>query len=221
MKIADRLKCLTMLWFICRPFGFCQKVQFGVPEGEFWNNQVGEWHVDMSNWHVKLDDMFLVYYLMKWRFERNPEAIFSLPNLHKVMSGVKVEQNEDGTLYKYQDITFQYYEREKESIQRNTAKYIDIILEALTERFGALSEENDHGKDKSGTAIAGDSILCDVCQVFDSRKWIVPEGIAITLEAMDTVLEKNIESLSKIFDHFTQMFKKISLAITIETIIDE
>ena len=107
---------------------------------------------------------------MKQRFERNPEAIFSLPNLHKVMSGVKVEQNENGTLYKYQDITFQYYEREKESIQRNTAKYIDIILEALTERFGALSEENDHGKDKSGTAIAGDSILCDVCQVFDSRK---------------------------------------------------
>ena len=169
----------------------------------------------------ELDVTFLAYYLMKRWFEVNPEAIFSLPNLHKVMSGVKVEQNEDGTLYKYQDITFQYYEREKESIQRNTAKYIDIILEALTERFGALSEENDHGKDKSGTAIAGDSILCDVCQVFDSRKWIVPEGIAITLEAMDTVLEKNIESLSKIFDHFTQMFKKISLAITIETIIDE
>ena len=44
--------------------------------------------------------------------------------------------------------------------------------------------------------------------------------MAITLEAMDAVLEKNIESLSKIFDHFTQMFKKISLAITIETIID-
>ena len=103
----------------------------------------------------KLDVMFLAYYLMKQRFEVNPEAIFSLLNLHKVMSGVKLEQNEDGTLYKYQDITFQYYEREKESIQRNTAKYIDIILEALTERFGALSEENDHGKDKSGTAIAG------------------------------------------------------------------
>ena len=46
------------------------------------------------------------------------------------------------------------------------------------------------------------------------------DGMAITLEAMNAVLEKNIESLSKIFDHFTQMFKKISLAITIETIID-
>ena len=219
MKIADRLKCLTMLWFICRPFGFCQKVQFGVPEGEFWNNQVGEWHVDMSNWHVKLDDMFLVYYLMKWRFERNPEAIFSLPNLHKVMSGVKVEQNENGTLYKYQVITLQYYEHEKESIHRNTTKHIDMILEALTEWFSASSKENNHGGDKSSTANAVDSILHDFCQVLDSQKWIVPEGMTITLEAMD--LGENIESLSKIFDHFTQMFKKISLAITIETIIDE
>ena len=38
---------------------------------------------------------------------------------------------------------------------------------------------------------------------------------------MDAVLEKNIESLSKIFDHITQMFKEISPTITIETIIDE
>ena len=147
--------------------------------------------------------MFLAYYLMKRQFERNPEAIFSLPNLHKVISGVKVEQNENGTLCKYQDITLQYYESEKESIQRNTMKYISMILEALTERFGALSEENNHGEDKSGTAIAGDSFLCDVCLVLDSRKQIVPEGMVITLEAMDAVLEKNIESLSRIFDHFT------------------
>ena len=79
-----------------------------------------------------------------------------------------------------------------------------MILKALTERFGALSEENDHGEDKSGTAIAGDSILRDVCRVLDSRKWIVPESMVITLEAMYAVLEKNIKSLSKIFDCFTQ-----------------
>ena len=64
----------------------------------------------------ELDDMFLAYYLMKQQFERSPGAIFSLANLHKVMSGVKVEQNENETLYKYQDITLQYYELEKESI---------------------------------------------------------------------------------------------------------
>ena len=51
---------------------------------------------------------------MKQQFERNPEAIFSLPYLHKVISGVKVEQKENGTLYKHQDITLQYYEQEKE-----------------------------------------------------------------------------------------------------------
>ena len=38
---------------------------------------------------------------------------------------------------------------------------------------------------------------------------------------MEAVLEKKIESLLKIFDHFTQMFQKISPAITIETITDE
>ena len=67
------------------------------------------------------------------------------------MSGVNVEQNENGTLYKYQDLTLQTYERKKESIQRNTTKYIDMILEALTERFGALSEGNGHEEDKSVT----------------------------------------------------------------------
>ena len=110
----------------------------------------------------ELDGMFFAYYFMKRRFERNPETIFSLPNLHKVMSGVKVEQNKNGTLYLYQGITLQYYERVKESIQRNTTKHIDMILETLTEKFGVLSEENDHGEDKSGTAIAGDSIHGDV-----------------------------------------------------------
>ena len=124
-------------------------------------------------------------------------------------------------LYKYQDITLQCYERKKESIWRNTTKYINMILEALTETFGALFEENDHEEDESGTAIAGDAILFYNCWVLESRKWIAPEGMAITLEAMDALLEKNTESLSKIFDHFTQMFKKISPAITIETIIDD
>ena len=193
MKIADRLKCLATLWFMCGPFGSSQKVQFGAQKENFGIIELVE----------ELDDMFSAYYLMKQRFERNPEAIFSLPNLHKVMSGVKVEQNENGTLYNYQGITVQYYERKKESIRINTTKYIDMILEALTERFGALSEENNHGGHKSGTAIADDSILRDVCWVLDSRKWIVPEGMAITLEAMDAVLEKIIESVSKIFDHFT------------------
>ena len=57
--------------------------------------------------------------------------------------------------------------------------------------------------------------------MLDSRKWIVPEGMATTLEAMDAVLEKKIESLSKIFDYFTQMFNLILPTITIERIINE
>ena len=45
--------------------------------------------------------------------------------------------------------------------------------------------------------------------------------MVITLEAMDAVLEKHIESLLKTFDHFTQIVKKISPAITIEIVIDK
>ena len=41
MKITVRLKCLATLWCICGPFGSSQEVQFGVSEGEFWNNRVG------------------------------------------------------------------------------------------------------------------------------------------------------------------------------------
>ena len=57
--------------------------------------------------------------------------------------------------------------------------------------------------------------------MLDSQKWIVPEGMMITLEPMDALLEKNIESLSKIFDHIAHMFKKILPAIMIETITDK
>ena len=38
-----------------------------------------------------------------------------------------------------------------------------MIVEALTETFGALFEENDHEEDESGTAIAGDAILFYNC----------------------------------------------------------
>ena len=80
-----------------------------------------------------------------------------------------------------------------------------MILEVLTERFGALSEENNHGEDKSSTGDSIDSILCDigdsilsdVSWVLDSRKWIVPEGMAVTLKAMDAVLEKRLKAYQR------------------------
>ena len=62
----------------------------------------------------QLDDMFLAYSLMKCKFKRNPDSIFNLPNLNKVISGVKVEQTADKTtIYSNQDI---FFVRKKESI---------------------------------------------------------------------------------------------------------
>ena len=111
MKIADRLKCLATLWFMCGPFGSSQKVQFGVQKENFGIIELVE----------ELDDMFPAYCLMKQRFERNPEAIFSLPNLHKVMSGVKVEQNENGTLRTKHFNTMNAERRVFEEILRSTS----------------------------------------------------------------------------------------------------
>ena len=103
----------------------------------------------------------------------------------------------------------------KKRALKNTIRYMDSILEALTDRFAALAEENDQGEDISGTAIAGDAILYDVCRVVNSRKWILPEGMSITLEAMDLMLEKNFKSLSNVYDHFSQILKKVSPKITL------
>ncbi|XP_066928483.1 zinc finger protein 862-like [Clytia hemisphaerica] len=169
----------------------------------------------------ELDDMFLAYFLMKRRFEKNPETIFNLPNLQKVFANIKEDQDEKGkTVYKYQDITIQYYKREIDSIKHNTTKYIDLILEALKERFAALSDEND-GDDVTGTPIAGDAILYDVCRVVDSRKWILPEKMTITIESVDFMLKNNIESLSNIFGHFEKILKKTSPNISLEKVTDE
>ena len=91
-----------------------------------------------------------------------------------------------------------------------------MILEVLTERFGALSEENNHGEDKSSTGDSIDSILCDtgdsilsdVSWVLDSRKWIVPEGMAVTLKAMDAVLEKRLKAYQRFLMTLHRCLKK-------------
>ena len=130
-----------------------------------------------------IDDMFLTYSLMKRRFEKHPENVFNLPTFQKVLSNIKEEVDENGErVFKYQDIKLQYFEREKESIQRNTTKYIDLILDALTERFAALSDEQDEQEDVSGTPLAGDAILHDICLVIDSRKSILPENTSPTIK---------------------------------------
>lgn len=64
----------------------------------------------------------------------------------------------------------------KRGILENATGNIDLILEALKKWFSGLSEENSSNEDVSGTPIAGDTILCNMCQVLHSLKSIVPDG---------------------------------------------
>ena len=66
-----------------------------------------------------------------------------------------------------------------------------MILKALYERFGGLSEDDT---DLEGTAIAGDTFLRDICCILDSRKWILPELFPSTVDN----IELNLLSLERV-----------------------
>ena len=157
----------------------------------------------------QLDDMFLAYSIIKQGFERHPNTIFNLLHINKVISEIKVETDKKGiTTFSYQDIKVDNYQCEKKSILENTTSYIKLILEALKKLFKGLLEENLPNEDTSGTPIAGDSILHDICQVLDSRKWIVPDGATPTIDVVKTVIEKNHISLKNIFHRFQLVLAK-------------
>ena len=77
------------------------------------------------------------------------------------------EQERRKKIFKYQDIELDYFEQQKASLTNNAEAYIDIILEAIYEHFGGLSEDETN---LEGTPIAGDKFLSDICCILDSRK---------------------------------------------------
>ena len=82
------------------------------------------------------------------------------------------EQERGKKIFKYQDIKLDYFEHRKASLAQNAKAYIDMILEAIFERFGGLSEEDT---DLEGTPNAGYKFLHDICCILGSRVWILPE----------------------------------------------
>ena len=110
----------------------------------------------------RLDDMIFSYELMKRGFSKN------LPHVDKVLKDVVCEHGENGKkVYKYQDTKLDYFEREKNNLANNVESYVYLILDAIKERFGGISEDD---RDLEGATTAGDMFLRDICCIIDSRK---------------------------------------------------
>ena len=118
----------------------------------------------------RLDDMIFSYQLHKKAFAKNPKTVFNLPHIDKVLMNIVCEQERGKKIVKYQDIKPGYFEQQKASLANNAKAYINMILEAIYEHFGGLSEDDT---DLEGTPVAGDKFLCDICCILASRKWIL------------------------------------------------
>ena len=55
---------------------------------------------------------------------------------------------------------------------------------------------------------AGDAVLCDVCIVLDTRKWILPESMAINEADLTCLFEKNRGALKRVFINFEDILGK-------------
>ena len=143
----------------------------------------------------RLDDIFS-YQLRKKAFAKNPETVFNLPHVDKVLMNIVCEQEEDKKIFKYQVIKLDYFEQQKASLANNTKVYIDMILEAIYEHFGGLSENDT---DLESTPIAGDKFLRDVSCILDSRQWILPESFRPTVDNIKLYFERNLLSLERVF----------------------
>ena len=117
------------------------------------------------------DDMIFSYQLCKKAFAKNPETVFNLPYIDKVLMNIVCEQ-------------------------KGGKAYTDKILEAIYERSGGLSEDDT---DLEVTPIADDKFLHDICCILDSRKWILPKSFPPTVDNIELYFEKNLLSLERVF----------------------
>ena len=63
----------------------------------------------------RMDDMKLTYQRFLEKFEQNPNAVFELPTVRKVLE--HIEMNEGNQVY--QGVSLMYFERAKASVANN------------------------------------------------------------------------------------------------------
>ena len=164
----------------------------------------------------RLDYMIFSYERMKRSFSKKSESVYNLPHVDKVLK-VVCEHDENGKkVYKYQDIKLDYFEREKNSLANNVESYVDLILDAIKERFGGISEDD---RDLEGALTAGDMFLHDICCIIDSRKWILPGSVLPSAENIELCLEKNLCCIERVFTQFEMILSKVNPSINIFLVI--
>ena len=160
-----------------------------------------------------LDDMLLSYQFRKRSVDNGPDVVDSFPNVEKLLKNIKITTSENGTLaYQYQDVQIDYFQREKTNLSKNAASFIDQILDAVNSRFEGITSEE---------ATTGDAVLRDVCTVLDTRKWILPESLAINEADLTCLFEKNIDSLKRVFLHFEDILVKTFPGINVLSVEEE
>ena len=119
--------------------------------------------------------MLLSYQIRKRNIDNDPDIVYSFPTVVKLLKNIKITTSENGTLaYQYQDVKIDYFQREKTSLSKNAASFIDQILDAVNNRFEGITSEEANVE---GMPTAGDAVLRDVCAVLDAQKWILPESM--------------------------------------------
>ena len=156
----------------------------------------------------RLDDMIFSYELMKRGFSKKPESVYNLPHIDKVLKDVACEHDENGKkVYEYQDIKLDYFEREKNSLANNVESYVDLILDAIKEHFGGISEDD---RDLEGAPTAGNMFLRIICCIIDSRKWILPGSVLPSAENIELCFGKNLCCIERVFTQFEMILSKVN-----------
>ena len=121
-------------------------------------------------------------------FAENPEEIFQLPTLNRILNQMDKENNT------YQGIKLMYFDREKHYIQDYTVSILVNIIECIDRRFGKLDECSDNV-----TAEAkGDTILVHICRVLHTK--VLPTQVN-----MDSLFMQ-VEYLKYLYAHFKKMY---------------
>ena len=121
-------------------------------------------------------------------FAENPEEIFQLPTLKRILNQMDTENNT------YQGIKLMYFDREKHYIQDYTVSILVNIIECIDRRFGKLDECFNN---VTAEAKKGDTILVHICRVLNTK--ILPTPVN-----MDS-LSLQVESLKFLYEHFKKM----------------
>ena len=78
-----------------------------------------------------------------------------------------------------------YFEHTKNLIKNNAINYFESVISCLEERFGELGED-DLDIEIDERVSRGDKILHNICRVLDSRNWVLPETMAVTIDNVIT-----------------------------------